>query len=237
MSKLTAGSFDGGEVRVAAGMPKRDTTTVRGGRRLRNKQEKRDRIFTAAEELFAEHGFEAVTTQQISDRADIAAGTLFRYATTKADLLLMVYNQRFRTAIDTGRQAAAFCDTPADAVTAMTMPVLRAAALDPTNTVLYQRELLFGPPSVGYRAEGLALVDELERMIATRLIEAVVPTGASVQDAAMRAARSVFAVVHLLVAQPATGAHENTEPGRELAEQITQIVAGFTAMVGSGTGQ
>lgn len=207
----------------------------RGGRRLRHMQDKRHRIFTAAAELFAEHGFEAVTTQQISDRADIAAGTLFRYAASKADLLLMVYNQQFRAAIDAGRQAAAFCDTTVDAVFEMTAPILDAAASDPTNAVLYQRELLFGPPSVGHRAEGLALVTELERAIAGRLIAAVVATDAdreSVRIAAMRAARSVFAVVHLLLAQPATGAHEGTDPKVELREQIAQIVAGMNALVG-----
>ena len=136
--------------------------TSRGGRRLRNMQDKRNRIFTAAAELFTERGYEAVTTQQISDRADIAAGTLFRYATSKGDLLLMVYNQQFRTAIDAGKTAASFCDDPADAVFAMAAPIVHAAGRDPGNTVLYQRELLFGPPSVGHRAEGLALVSELE---------------------------------------------------------------------------
>jgi AcrR family transcriptional regulator len=58
--------------------------------------DKHKRIFAAATVLFDEHGFEAVTTQQISDRADVAAGTLFRYASTRGELLLMVYNAQFR---------------------------------------------------------------------------------------------------------------------------------------------
>lgn len=206
--------------------------TSRGGRRLRNMQDKRDRIFTAAAELFTEHGFEAVTTQQISDRADIAAGTLFRYATSKGDLLLMVYNQQFRAAIDAGKTAASFCDDPADAVFAMAAPIVHAAERDPGNTVLYQRELLFGPPSVGHRAEGLALVGELEKSLAERLSAAITNPDVNrseVKVAAMRAARSIFAVVHLLVAQPATGAHQGTDPIRELKEQVTQIATGFVA--------
>ena len=59
-------------------------------RRDRNMRDKRDRIFRAAAELFAERGFAAVTTQEVSDRADVAAGTLFRYAATKSELLLMI---------------------------------------------------------------------------------------------------------------------------------------------------
>jgi TetR/AcrR family transcriptional regulator, cholesterol catabolism regulator len=204
--------------------------TGRGGRRMRNMQDKRDRIFSAAATLFAEHGYEAVTTQEISERADIAAGTLFRYASSKGDLLLMVYNQQFRAAIDTGRQASLFSADPADSVLAMTAPIVHAAGRDPGNTVLYQRELLFGPPSVGYRADGLALVDELEKAIAERLSTAISQPEVDrsiVKASAMRAARSVFAVVHLLVVQPATGAHDGTDPIRELEEQVRQIVAGF----------
>lgn len=207
-------------------------TTGRGGRRQRNMQDKRDRIFTAASELFSEHGFEAVTTQQISDRADIAAGTLFRYAATKGDLLLMVYNQKLRGAIEAGQKAAAFCDDPADAVFAMTAPIVHAAGGDAENTVVYQRELLFGPPSVGYRADGLALVRELEDGIAKRLSAAITGVDTDVvRAAALRAARSTFAVVHLLAAQPATGAHDGADPILELREQVTQIAAGFVATV------
>ncbi|MGP3708967.1 helix-turn-helix domain-containing protein [Gordonia paraffinivorans] len=40
-----------------------------------------------------ERGFSAVTTQEVSARAGVAAGTLFRYAATKSELLLMVYNE------------------------------------------------------------------------------------------------------------------------------------------------
>ena len=44
------------------------------GRRERNKQDKLDRITAAAGELFAEHGVDEVTTQQIADKADIGTG-------------------------------------------------------------------------------------------------------------------------------------------------------------------
>lgn len=44
----------------------------------------------AARELFAEHGVSGVTTQQVADRADIAIGTLYLHASTKAELLILV---------------------------------------------------------------------------------------------------------------------------------------------------
>ena len=77
------------------------------GRRERAKQDKRARIFAAAAALFAEHGFERVTTQQIADRADVGAGTLFQYASTKGELFLMVYNGRPETDLAT-RLAVAY---------------------------------------------------------------------------------------------------------------------------------
>lgn len=61
------------------------------GRRERNKLEKRTRIVAAARDLFERQGFATTTTQQIADAADIGTGTLFLYARTKEDLLVMVF--------------------------------------------------------------------------------------------------------------------------------------------------
>jgi AcrR family transcriptional regulator len=73
------------------------------GRWERAKQDKRERSMAAARE----HGVGEVTTQQVADRADAAIDTLYPYASTKAELLIMVQNQKFAAAIDTGLAAAA----------------------------------------------------------------------------------------------------------------------------------
>ena len=44
--------------------------------------------------------------QQVADRADVAIGTLYRHAATKAELLIMVQNEKFAAAIDEGLAAA-----------------------------------------------------------------------------------------------------------------------------------
>jgi AcrR family transcriptional regulator len=77
------------------------------GRREWAKQDKRECIRAGARELFAEHGVRGVTTQQVADRADIAIGTLYLYASTKAELLIMVQNQKLAATIDAGLAAAA----------------------------------------------------------------------------------------------------------------------------------
>lgn len=209
-----------------------------GGRRARNMREKQERIFEAAAVLFAESGFDAVTTQAISERADVAAGTLFRYAASKGELLMMVYNEQLRRAIASGRVAAEALDDLSTAILAMVAPIVETAQQHPGNAVVYQRELLFGTASDRYRAEGLELVADLESAIAQRLHGAVGTPGADdqgpVADAALRAARTIFAAVHLLVAQPATGAHVGSDPRVELRTQTAQVVAGFLATAGAG---
>lgn len=207
---------------------------VRGGRRLRNMRDKQSRIFEAAAALFAERGFDSVTTQQISERADVAAGTLFRYAASKGELLLMVYNEEFRTALDLGEQQAQAERDPARAVLAMTRPILEAADRHVENTVAYQRELLFGAPTEQYRAEGLASVARLESMIAERLTAAVTDRDAdpeAIFARALLAGRSVFAVLHLILARPSTGAHSGRDAIDDLRDQTAQIVAGFFASI------
>ena len=200
-------------------------------RRTRNMREKQNRIFDAASRLFAEKGFRAVTTQEISDRADIAAGTLFRYASSKGQLLLMVYNEDFRAALDSGERLARAERDPVAAITALVRPILAAADRNTENTIAYQRELLFGPPDETYRAQGLALVARLESAMSDILVTAVDPVATPAQrEAARIAGRSIFAVLHMTLVHPATGADSGAA---DLSAQITQLVAGFRAGPGS----
>jgi TetR/AcrR family transcriptional regulator, cholesterol catabolism regulator len=202
------------------------------GRRTRNMHDKQQRIFAAASSLFNSRGFEAVTVAEIAETADVAAGTLFRYASSKAELLLMVYNDQFRQAIEAGMRNAADIDDPSAAVFAMVKPVIEEAERRPGNATAYQRELLFGAPTERYRSEGLDHVKRLEDAIAARLTHcrsADPDTGAELQANADRAARSVFAALHLLVVQPSTGTNWGADGAHELLQQITQIVLGFLA--------
>ena len=127
------------------------------GRRERNKQDKLDRITAAAGELFAAHGVDDVTTQQIADRADIGTGTLFLYAKTKGELLLLVQNSSYVDALAKGRAAAEGIPDALDAVMAIVRPVVECNRTQIDNGRTYLREIVFGDPEEPYHRDALAL--------------------------------------------------------------------------------
>jgi TetR/AcrR family transcriptional regulator, cholesterol catabolism regulator len=61
-----------------------------GGRRERKKLEVRDRIRSAAVELFRERGYAATTVEEIAERADVAKGTFFNHFPRKDALVAAV---------------------------------------------------------------------------------------------------------------------------------------------------
>ena len=112
------------------------------GRRERNKQAKLERIITAADELFAERGVDEVTTQQIADAADIGTGTLFLYAKTKGELLLLVQNTHYVAALERGRIEAAGASNSLDGVMALVAPIVACNRVQIGNGRTYLREML-----------------------------------------------------------------------------------------------
>lgn len=135
------------------------------GRRERNKAEKRARILAAARTGLAEQGYEKMTMSWVAQTADVATGTVFQYANTKAELLMMVTADRWSAEFPAVLDAARHQADPVGAVLAMLSPLVTASAEEPETTMVVARELLFGAPGEHHDAV-LALVDRLEREIA-----------------------------------------------------------------------
>ena len=114
------------------------------GLRERKKAKKLHRILEAATQLFAERGYDHVTTQQIADAAEVGTGTLFRYVGSKSELLVMVMNDRLRLGTEEGLRLARRGAAPSEAIVAMLAPLATESAAHPENTAVYQRETLFG---------------------------------------------------------------------------------------------
>ncbi len=139
------------------------------GRRERNKQDKLERITAAASELFAVHGVDEVTTQQIADKADIGTGTLFLYAKTKGELLLLVQNAHYAEALERGRADAETIPGVLDAVLAIVRPIVECNRTQIDNGRTYLREMVFGDPEEPRHREALAIVAQTEETIAAVL--------------------------------------------------------------------
>ncbi len=67
------------------------------GRRERRKQEVRARILCVARELFAKHGFEATTVDEIARAADVVPATFFNHFQSKQALLALMAGEVFET--------------------------------------------------------------------------------------------------------------------------------------------
>lgn len=203
---------------------------ARPGRRDRNMQDKHGRIFQAAAALFEAHGYAGVTTQAISERADVGAGTLFRYASSKDELLLMVLNQALRAALAQGAARARGLRDPVDIAVAMVAPILQLGGRHAENLAVYQRQLMFGAPGEKYRNEGLALLAGLEAAVAAGLLEQAGARGLPARPELARVASiSIFGAAHLAVSRAYTGAHPGHVPMDDLRAQVRQIVDGYFA--------
>jgi AcrR family transcriptional regulator len=190
------------------------------GRRERNKQVKLERITAAARALFAEHGVDDVTTQQIAEKADIGTGTLFLYAKTKGELLLLVQNSGYADALEEGRAAAERIREPLGAVMAIVRPVVECNRIQIDNGRTYLRELVFGDPEEPHHRDAFALTIQTEEAIA-----AVLRRDDRVgSDDAATLAHIVSAVMFVSMASPANIARSVDDILQEIRDQVRVLL-------------
>ncbi|MBT2584477.1 TetR/AcrR family transcriptional regulator [Arthrobacter sp. ISL-95] len=190
------------------------------GRRERNKQEKLDRITAAARELFTQYGVDEVTTQQVADKADVGSGTLFLYAKTKAELLLLVHNAKYAQALAAGVDAAAAEVAVLDAVMAIIRPIIECNRVQIENGRTYLREIVFGDPAEPHHAEALSLTMRTEAAIA----EILTRDERLVSRDPEKLARIVSAVMFVSMASSATIQLTDAQVGDEIRDQISVLL-------------
>ena len=98
--------------------------------RQKKKQQTKEAIIKAARRLFAEKGYEATRTREIAEAAGIATGTLFNYAKTKSDVVLLLWKSRAQGLLTSGLAAAEEAADPIDALVAMFGPIFAFYAED-----------------------------------------------------------------------------------------------------------
>ena len=190
------------------------------GRRERNKQAKLERITAAARELFAEHGVDDVTTQQIAEKADIGTGTLFLYAKTKGELLLLVQNSGYVDALEEGRAAAQNIPDALDAIMAIIRPIVECNRIQVDNGRTYLRELVFGDPEEPHHRDALALTIQTEEAIADVLRR----DDRVDSDEAAKLAHIVSAIMFISMAATVNVARTVEEILGEISDQVRVLL-------------
>lgn len=194
--------------------------TAAPGRRERNKQQKLARITAAADELFNRYGVDEVTTQQIADAADIGTGTLFLYARSKAELLLLVQNTHYADAIERGLEQSAAAATTIDAIMALVEPVVECNRRRVENGRTYLRELVFGDPDEPHHRLGLELIQRVDAAYVDILQR---NEGIEVGDATLLA-RTISAAMFVGLASPAHLHSTNEAICRDIREQVQVVL-------------
>jgi AcrR family transcriptional regulator len=190
------------------------------GRRERNKQAKLARIIAAASELFTEHGVGEVTTQQIADKADIGTGTLFLYAKTKGELLLLVMNTQYAAALETGRAAAETMPDALDAVLSVVQPIVYCNRAQIDNGRTYLREMVFGDSREPHHGEALAIAAQTEEAITAILLR----DRQVAEDVAATLARVVSSVLFLSMAASPNITSSAEEILADIRRQVTALL-------------
>lgn len=202
-----------------------------GGLREEAKREKEIRILEAAQALFKEKGFEATTTKEISERAQIATGTLFLYAKNKNELLLWVYSQKIAKTIEKIRRARSATDkiprSKADWMSEVSMffePFFRLYSDDCATARYFVKEQLF---ATGSR-------DSNERQLFLQQLEDYLERGKTAgfvrQEADNRAIAVALFAVYLLHVIAWLSAGGSFAPRlRELQAHLSQVLQGACA--------
>ncbi|MEU6376845.1 TetR family transcriptional regulator [Streptomyces sp. NPDC046909] len=173
-------------------MTTHETSAAPLGLRERKKQQTRERIRREAYRLFAEHGYEATTVDQIAEAAEVSSSTFFRYFPTKEDVVIQdEYDPALADAI---RSRPA--DEPiVDAIIASLKGPLGAVFEQDREALLLRARLTFTDPAI--RASNVAEQERSERAMAEVIAERA---GRDAGDLEVRcAAAAVIAVFTALV--------------------------------------
>ena len=103
--------------------------------------DKRERILTAAERIFARRGFFAAKVSDVAKEAGVADGTIYLYFKSKDDLLISLFERRMQQVNEVLRAAVAGIASPREQLHAVIRTYLRLVHDEPTAAEVLTIEL------------------------------------------------------------------------------------------------
>ena len=138
------------------------------GLREKKKLETRERIRSAAAELFTRHGYGAATMRQIAARAHVGLGTLFNYAQDKRDLVFLIFNEELNAITDVALAAPSVGQPLAAQLAAVFAVHYRWLAGKPALARILLQELTFyssGKQAATFHGIRQRLIDGIEALV------------------------------------------------------------------------
>ena len=138
------------------------------GLRERRKLQTRERIRSAAAELFTRHGYGAATMRQIAQRAHVGLGTLFNYAGDKRDLVFLIFNEELNAMTDIALAAPRASDPLLDQLMAVFRVHYRWLGAKPALARILLQELTFyssGKQAATFLGIRKRLIDGIEALV------------------------------------------------------------------------
>src|SRR5215203_3819426 len=103
--------------------------------------EKRERILSAAERIFARHGFFAAKVSDVAKEAGVGDGTIYLYFKSKDDLLISLFERRMQQVNDLLKNAVAGIKSPRDQLQTFIKTYLQLVHDEPTAVEVLTIEL------------------------------------------------------------------------------------------------
>jgi len=199
---------------------------VAQGRREQNKLQKRGRIIAAARALFVHKGFDATTTQEIAEAAGVGAGTVFTYAKTKDDLLILVFHDEMLEVVERAYESARKRPDLLDRSIAFFETLVAYHARDLELARALMRQL--GSVS---NDDQRTLVRELMTSLLARLaqlVEASKGSGEVAADSPLSAsARAIFAIYYYHLGGMLSGYIDRAQFNRALKTDLSLLLRGL----------
>ncbi len=109
--------------------------------RARGEAGVRQRILTAAVDLFADHGYDATSVSQVITRAGVAKGGFYHHFASKDELLYAVYGDLITRQLEGMHRILAEGLSPAETLRALIVDLVETTAASAREALVFSREL------------------------------------------------------------------------------------------------